>query len=90
LTPLARAPIVPGQPMGDSPMAIDENSAAQMSAAIEEIARGTDRLAVIIMPRNTGPGPQRPHGHSVLFSRADIVAEWENGEFHIIKQKERA
>jgi len=58
-------------------------------AVIEEICRGTDRLAVVIMPRNLGRNhPDTPHSHHPLWSRADIIAEWENGEFHIVKRKE--
>ena len=54
---------------------------------MEEITRGTDRLAVIIMPRDVGPGPHTPRGHAAALTRAEIVAEWRDGKFEIIKRK---
>lgn len=117
---------------------MDENNAKDVDAAIEEIASGTDRLAVIILlPRDYGgdEGGRRaapgvadwfeklvnraddlrsvvvqnaiadnvgviiralraygastglpPRDHSRLFGRAQIIAEWRDGQFQVIKR----
>jgi len=66
---------------------MNENSAQDVQAEIDRII-GPDpntRVVMFIMPRDVGPGPHTPRGHSAVWSRAAVVAEWRDGGFQIVK-----
>lgn len=52
---------------------------------VQKFLHGADRVVMFIMPRNVGQVPDAPRGHSAIFSRADMVLEWIDGEYHIVK-----
>lgn len=57
-------------------------------ADVAAIAEGGDRLVVLIMPRDVGKGPHTPRGPSTVMNRADVVAEWRDGRFQVVKDKD--
>lgn len=42
---------------------------------------------LVVMPRNLGPGALHPRGYASLWAKADVVVEWFDGKFHIMKSK---
>lgn len=60
--------------------------AEAINQAIDELVRKAGGgLVLLIMPRDLGKHPDSPRGHSAAWARADIVAEWIDGEFQICK-----
>lgn len=44
---------------------------------------------LLIMPRNMGKTPDSPRGYSEIYSQADVVAEWYDGCWNIVKDVTR-
>jgi len=71
-------------------MSTNKNSAADVDAKIAKLISNGERLAVIVMPRaelnrRRRDGMIWPRGCSAIFARADVVAEYVNGQFQAIK-----
>ena len=67
---------------------VEHDPGAALNAAVDAMADDADGgIVLLIMPRDLGKHPDGPRGHAAMFSRADVVAEWRDGSFHICKRK---
>jgi hypothetical protein len=65
-----------------------EDKAAAIETNFDEVIDGIrPRIVLLIMPRDVGSGPDAPKGHAALWTLADIVAEWSDGKWHIVKRR---
>lgn len=70
--------------------AADAAASADVDSAMKAIGLTTEiPFVLVILPRNLGPSRSTPRGHSALWAAADMVVEWSDGEFHIVKDKSR-
>lgn len=68
----------------------DLNSTSDVDEALAELLKGEQPFVLLIMPRDIGNhGPGIPRGHSVLWSRAELVAEWDSKleRFVVVKSR---
>lgn len=70
-------------PLPEHKEEVETPSPSEEEVQLPDMPQGATVL--LIMPRNLGRNPSAPRGHSAMFAKADIVAEWYNGRWHIVK-----
>lgn len=70
-------------PLPEHKKEVETPSPSEEEVQLPDMPQGATVL--LIMPRNLGRNPSAPRGHSAMFAKADIVAEWYDGRWHIVK-----